>query len=81
MPKTLTQARKIRTANDGRKRHQHRVKTRHGFATRKKLTVAVLEQIEDRIRQTEERFNVSRSFVIAVALADFFGINHERYNI
>lgn len=36
--------------------------------------------IEQRIRETAKRFNVSRSFVIAVACADYFGISHERYN-
>lgn len=65
----------------GKRRSQRPVKRRGVYVKREKIGAAVLDQIEMHIRQTAERFNVSRSFVIAVALADFFGIaNHERFN-
>jgi predicted NBD/HSP70 family sugar kinase len=41
---------------------------------------AVHADIERAIHQTTTRFNVSRSFVVAVALADYFGIPIDRYN-
>jgi len=41
----------------------------------------VSQRIEARLVATAERFGVSRSFVIAVTLQDFFGIkNEERYD-
>lgn len=46
------------------------------IAVSSRMTLA----IEKRIRETCKRFHVSRSFVIAVACADYFGISHERYD-
>lgn len=41
---------------------------------RKRMSCRVLKEIEAAIEDTVKRFDVSRSFVIAVALADVFGI-------
>lgn len=47
---------------------------------RKTLSAGFIDALEDRIRSEARRFHVSMSFVIAVALGDYFGVDHERYN-
>jgi hypothetical protein len=47
---------------------------------REQIAGRVNPEVEEAIRRTAERFNCSRSFVIAVACADFFGIEVERFN-
>ena len=41
---------------------------------RKPIAGAVLREIDERLEETCRRFRVSRSFVVAVALAEFFGL-------
>jgi len=49
--------------------------------SRARIGAGVIPKIEAKITETAKRFNVSRSFVIAVGMADFFGIkNQERYD-
>lgn len=45
--------------------------------TRVPVSACLLEEIERHITATRKKFNVSRSFVIAVALADYFGITEQ----
>lgn len=47
---------------------------------RRHFSTAVIRQIEDKIEKIARTHNVSKSYVIAVALADAFGItDQERY--
>lgn len=46
---------------------------------RRMLAAGFIDALELRIRAESRRFHVSMSFVIAVALGDYFGIDHERY--
>lgn len=47
---------------------------------RARLNATTLDTIEAEVRKTARRFGVSRSFVIAVALAEHFGIkDQEQY--
>lgn len=41
------------------------------------LHTAVITEIEKRIARVMVEYDVSRSFVIAVALADFFGVSQQ----
>jgi hypothetical protein len=60
---------------NGTFRRQHPVK-----GGRKPLPACVLRQIWDRVDKLSRKHEVSRSFVIAVALADQFGIaDQEQY--
>lgn len=43
------------------------------------LSPTVLHEIDQAVAQTARRFSCSKSFVIAVALAEFFGIEAESY--
>lgn len=46
-----------------------------------KLSATSIEEIEKAVRKTADKFECSKSFVISVALADFFGIKkQERYD-
>lgn len=54
-------------------------RARPGY-TRIKIGSCVRGEIERRVRHTADRFGVSRSFVIAVALADYFGVDVERFD-
>lgn len=61
-------------------RHKRKVRhqrPRHGFP-RQPLQPYVTREIVSAIRHTSHRFNCSASFVIAVALADYFGIPLDR---
>jgi hypothetical protein len=42
---------------------------------RRRVSAGVMRETEKCIRQSCARFQVSRSFVIAVALADYFGVS------
>jgi len=42
------------------------------------LPACVISQIADHVEMLARRFNVSKSFVIAVALADQFGLSEEQ---
>lgn len=44
---------------------------------RSTMNTVVIHETEDKIRKTCRQFNVSRSFVIAVALAAFFNVNKQ----
>ena len=44
---------------------------------RSTMATAVIAETEDKIQKTCRKFNVSRSFVIAVALAQFFGVKKQ----
>ena len=44
---------------------------------RNSVGTALIHETEDKIMHTCRKFNVSRSFVIAVALAAYFGINKQ----
>jgi hypothetical protein len=44
------------------------------------LSAAFQAEVEQAIQHTSRKFNVSRSFVIAVACADYFGIDIIRYS-
>lgn len=44
---------------------------------REQLPSCVIGQIKDAVERTAQRYQVSRSFVIAVALADQFGIREQ----
>ncbi|HVL69275.1 MAG TPA: hypothetical protein VM364_18605 [Vicinamibacterales bacterium] len=46
---------------------------------RQPLPACVIRQIHDEVDRTARKFNVSRSFVIAVALGHTFGIEVEEY--
>ena len=47
---------------------------------RKALPACVLKEIERAVENEAKRFHVSKSFVVAVALADAFGVkDQERY--
>lgn len=57
-------------------RVQHPVKGK----IRQRLTARCIREIEREVSKASHRFDVSKSFVIAVALADYFGIeNQEQY--
>ena len=56
-----------RARYDSRGRRLHRVP----------VSACLMEDIERHITATRKKFNVSRSFVIAVALADYFGISEQ----
>lgn len=57
-------------------RHQKRV----GY-TRPQLGACIIKEINERVNYTAIMNNVSRSFVIAVALAEYFGIDkQERFH-
>ncbi len=47
---------------------------------RKAVSATVLKQIRRHIEFTADRFDCSKSWVVSVALADFFGVEIERYN-
>ena len=44
---------------------------------RRNMNAALIQETEDKIIHTCRKFNVSRSFVIAVALAAYFGVNKQ----
>lgn len=44
------------------------------------MGTALGPEVESAIARTMTRFRVSRSFVIAVAVSDFFGVDAERYD-
>lgn len=47
---------------------------------RKQVSARVLGEIRKIVERESERFDVSKSFVISVALADYFGVkNQEKY--
>jgi hypothetical protein len=62
-------------------RRQHPVKNGRGIWIRRiPRASCILPVIESRIEHTARKFGVSPSFVVAVALAEFFGIEEqERY--
>ena len=45
--------------------------------TRRHVGTAVIKEIERHLALTMAQYGVSRSFVIAVALADFFGVSQQ----
>ena len=47
---------------------------------RQALPSCVLREIHQAVNFSARKFNVSRSWVVATALADFFGISLERYD-
>ena len=56
------------------------MRIQHTKRERKQVSTRVIRQIEKHIEHTSKRFDCSKSWVIAVALADFFGIEIERYD-
>lgn len=50
------------------------MKAQRPIKHRRRVSAGVMRETERCIRQTCTRFQVSRSFVIAVALADYFGV-------
>ena len=54
--------------------------TRRLKEERQQTSTIVIPQIEKHVEHTSKRFDCSKSWVIATALADFFGIEIERYD-
>lgn len=62
-------------------RYQARIiDTRGRVIARAPMGTALGPTVEAAIAETMRRFHVSRSFVIAVAVSTFFGVDTERYD-
>ena len=58
------------------KTRKYQRQSRVGYA-RRNMGTAVIQETEECIQYTCRAFNVSRSFVIAVALGQYFGIKKQ----